>query len=183
LKIDQLGWLDQNSLVVHKLSPNQSQRPNHQPVSLLVVHSISLPPGLFGGQYIEDFFLNRLDPDRHPYFPSIVDQHVSAHLLIKRDGSIVQFVSFLECAWHAGVSQYEGNDNCNDFSIGIEIEGTDHHPFEQIQYAQLAEVTKSLIILYPELTRDRIVGHSDIAPGRKTDPGHGFDWYYFRELL
>ena len=183
MEIDQHGWLSGLNNFERKLSPNHNDRPGQTPISLLVIHSISLPPGLYGGRYVEDFFLNQLDPDQHPYFSSIHDQQVSAHLFIKRDGQIVQFVPFLKRAWHAGRSSYNGSEDCNDFSIGIELEGTDRTPYESAQYERLAEVTKALISIYPEIQLDRLVGHSDIAPERKKDPGPGFDWYYFRGLL
>lgn len=183
MKIDQYGWLDESETVEHKLSPNQNQRPANTPISLLVVHNISLPPGIFGGQFIEDFFLNQLNPDQHPYFPSIFDQKVSSHLLIKRSGKVVQFVSFQQRAWHAGISCFDGDENCNDFSIGIELEGTDHLPYEEIQYLRLGAITTALIMAYPEISIDRMVGHSDIAPTRKTDPGPAFDWRYFKSLI
>ena len=183
MKIDKHGWLSGSAPVTRQLSPNQNDRPANKPVSLLVVHGISLPPGQFGGQYIENFFLNRLDPDQHPYFKSIAEQEVSSHLLIKRDGQVVQFVSFQNRAWHAGISCFDQQENCNDFSIGIELEGTDQLAYEEVQYRQLTAVSRALMTAYPHITADRIVGHSDIAPGRKTDPGPGFDWGYFRTLI
>jgi AmpD protein len=183
LKIDLHGWLNEPEMVERKPSPNQNERPADTPISLLVIHNISLPPGVFGGQFIEDFFLNKLNPDQHPYFASIADQKVSAHLLIKRSGEIVQFVSFQQRAWHAGVSCFNDDENCNNFSIGIELEGTDQQPYEQNQYLQLAAVASALIAEYPEMNIDRMVGHSDIAPTRKTDPGSVFDWHYFKSLV
>lgn len=183
MKIDSHGWLDEPDMVERKRSPNQNERPADKPISLLVIHNISLPPGIFGGQFIEDFFLNQLNPDQHPYFTSIADQKVSAHLLIKRSGEIIQFVSFQQRAWHAGVSCFNNDENCNDFSIGIELEGTDQLPYEQNQYLRLAAVANALISKYPEMSVERMVGHSDIAPNRKTDPGSGFDWYYFKSLI
>ncbi|MBV1913744.1 MAG: 1,6-anhydro-N-acetylmuramyl-L-alanine amidase AmpD [Pseudomonadales bacterium] len=183
MKIDENGWLSGFDSVTHRLTPNQNDRPANTPISLLVVHGISLPPGQFGGQYIEDFFLNQLDPEQHSYFKSICEQQVSSHLLIKRDGEVVQFASFESRAWHAGASCFDQEVNCNDFSIGIELEGTDQLPYEEIQYNQLVAVTHALMAAYPQITTDRIVGHSDIAPGRKTDPGPGFDWNYFRALI
>ena len=183
MEIDKNGWLFGSEPMSRHLSPNQNDRPANTPVSLLVVHGISLPPGKFGGQFIEDFFLNQLDPGQHPYFKSIAEQKVSSHLLIKRDGQLVQFVSFQKRAWHAGVSCFEQEESCNDFSIGIELEGTDELPYEKIQYSQLAAVAHTVMGDYPEITIDRIVGHSDIAPERKTDPGPGFDWRYFKEMV
>jgi len=176
--IDQ-GWLQG----VRRLpSPNQDQRPSDE-IDLLVVHGISLPPGEFGGRWIEDFFLNRLDTQAHPYFDRIRDLRVSAHALIRRDGDITQFVPFYARAWHAGRSSCRGRPACNDFAVGIELEGTDDTAYEPVQYARLAAVTAALMRHYPGLTRDRIVGHSDIAPGRKTDPGPAFDWSGFFKRL
>ena len=157
-------------------SPNANERPDDSPPSLIVLHSISLPPGEFGGTGIEKLFTNTLDPHAHPYFASIATQKVSAHVLIRRDGSIVQFVPFQRRAWHAGASSYEGRENCNDFSIGIELEGTDTVHYEDAQYRVLATLIDALRIAYPTLSKHRIVGHSEIAPGRKTDPGQAFDW-------
>ena len=164
-------------------SPNFGPRPDGVPISLLVVHNISLPPGQFGGPEIEDFFCNRLDHSAHPYFQTIEGVQVSAHLLIRRDGALVQFVSLLERAWHAGRSCFEGQDECNDFSIGIELEGTDDIPYTPEQYRRLAEVADLIMAAWPAITADRITGHCDIAPGRKTDPGPAFDWQYFRAGL
>jgi AmpD protein len=157
-------------------SPNCSARPAGMPVDLLVIHNISLPPGQFGGRWIEDFFLNRLDWHAHDYFATLRDLRVSAHFLVRRDGEVVQFVSCLERAWHAGKSSHLGRVDCNDFSIGVELEGTDHTSFEDAQYRSLQMLTRTLLHHLPDLSWDRIVGHSDIAPGRKTDPGPGFDW-------
>ena len=164
------------------LSPHQNERPNGE-VSLLVVHGISLPPGEFGGPWIDDLFLGRLDPQAHPYFAEIANLQVSAHCLIRRDGEVVQYVSFDARAWHAGVSSFDGRTACNDFAVGIELEGTDTSGYTKAQYLSLAAVTRTLLDLYPQLTPERIVGHSDIAPGRKTDPGEGFDWPLYRRLL
>jgi len=146
------------------------------------VHNISLPPGQFGGTHITDFFLGKLDHSLDPYFESIYQLRVSAHCLIRRDGHIVQYVSFNDKAWHAGVSNYQGREKCNDFSIGIELEGTDDIPYTTEQYQQLSCLSRALIGSYPEL-KNHIVGHSDIAPGRKTDPGAAFDWQYFNALM
>jgi len=165
-------------------SPNQDARPiPASEIDLLVIHSISLPPGAFGGAYIEKFFCNQLDRDAHPYFREISDLRVSAHLLIYRSGERVQFVPFDQRAWHAGESQYQGRSSCNDFSVGIELEGTDQTPYTDTQYVKLVEVTQSLFRSYPRLLPERIVGHGDIAPGRKTDPGASFDWTRYRSLL
>jgi len=164
-------------------SPNCNDRPPETAVSLLVVHNISLPPGEYGTGCIEDFFCNQLAADSHPYFIQIADLRVSAHLLIDREGQLVQFVPFNRRAWHAGASEFEGRTDCNDFSIGIELEGTDHDAYTRPQYQRLAGVARLLIEAYPALTHERITGHSDIAPGRKTDPGPAFEWDYFRSLL
>ena len=174
--IDPCGWLIPAQ---HSLSPNRSERPHHTPISLLVIHNISLPPGQFGGAEIIDFFLNQLDHNQHPYFEQLKQLTVSSHLLIRRDGAVIQFVPFTQCAWHAGVSNFQGRSQCNEFSIGIELEGTDNHPFTAIQYQTLALISKTLMDAYPLITPQHIVGHSDIAPGRKTDPGALFDWQKF----
>ncbi|MYB89360.1 MAG: 1,6-anhydro-N-acetylmuramyl-L-alanine amidase AmpD [Proteobacteria bacterium] len=157
-------------------SPNTDERPGGCQPSVIVLHNISLPPGEFGGPGIEQLFTNQLDPDAHPDFAPIAEHRVSAHVLIRRDGSIVQFVPFHRRAWHAGISSYQGRENCNDFSIGIELEGTDTLPYENGQYQVLATLIDALRIAYPSLSRQRIVGHSEIAPDRKTDPGQAFDW-------
>ena len=164
-------------------SPNRDARPEGCGLDLVVIHGISLPPGEFGGDGIERLFTNTLDPDAHPYFRQIKDLRVSAHLLIRRDGEVVQFVPFQERAWHAGESRFEGRGRCNDFSIGVELEGTDDQPYETVQVERLAEVVRALCAAYPGLSPQRVVGHSDIAPERKTDPGPYFDWEGFRELL
>lgn len=177
-------------IIDHKLSEarwvpsqNYNERPDSNPINMLVVHNISLPPNEFGGAYIEAFFSNGLDSTAHPYFEEIKDLKVSSHLLIKRDGEVVQFVPFNKRAWHAGVSEYCGKTNCNDFSIGVELEGADHIPYTQEQYDKLADVTKCLCQHYPQITLDRIVGHCDIAPERKTDPGPSFDWSRYKQLI
>lgn len=157
-------------------SPNQDGRPDGVEPDLIVVHSISLPPGEYGGPHIAELFTNRLDPAAHPYFAGVADLRVSAHLLIRRDGHIEQFVPFHRRAWHAGQSCYEGRECCNDFSIGIELEGTDEGEYETAQYRSLVDVVEALGRAYPRLSPARIAGHSQIAPGRKTDPGAGFDW-------
>lgn len=164
-------------------SPNADLRPDVSDISLLVIHNISLPPEQFGGPYIEQLFSNNLDPEEHPYFRDIYQLEVSSHLLIDRKGNVIQFVPFDKRAWHAGVSCYQKRHRCNDYSIGIELEGADHIPFTNIQYSVLAGVTQLIINQYQLITRDRIVGHSDIAPGRKTDPGPTFDWHRYRQLL
>lgn len=164
-------------------SPNYNERPTGAVPELLVIHGISLPPGQFGGAHIEQLFENRLDPAEHPYFSTIFELRVSSHLLIRRDGEVIQFVGFDKRAWHAGLSDYQGRQNCNDFSIGIELEGTDDIPYEAVQYHSLAQAIKALLEAYPSLSVQHIVGHSDIAPGRKTDPGPAFDWDRLRQLL
>lgn len=173
------GWCDG---IQHCLSPNFNQRPLGE-VSLLVIHNISLPPGQFGTGKVQAFFQNRLDADEHPYFASIASLKVSAHFFIERDGAVTQFVSCNERAWHAGVSRFVERENCNDFSLGIELEGTDDLPFTALQYAALIELTRQLQAAYPAITLGRICGHSDIAPGRKTDPGPAFDWQRVRMAL
>lgn len=165
------------------LSPNRDQRPDNDTIDLIIIHSISLPPGQYGGDAIERFFTNRLAADEHPYFQQIAEMKVSAHILIKRDGHIIQFVPFHERAWHAGVSSYQAREQCNNFAIGIELEGSDTDKFEQIQYTQLARLILALEQTYPDLHRDAVTGHSDIAPGRKTDPGDRFDWQILNNLL
>ena len=164
-------------------SPNMDDRPEGSDINLLVLHSISLPPGEYGGNSIEQLFTNSLPSDAHPYFQQIHQLEVSAHVLIKRDGSIIQFVPFNKRAWHAGESCYQGNERCNDFSIGIELEGTDTDIFENRQYETLVKLVKALCKHYPSISIQRIAGHSDIAPGRKTDPGSGFDWDRVSALL
>lgn len=172
-------WLAANKC----LSPNYNQRPDGGDISLLVIHNISLPPREYGGCFIEDFFLNRLDHALHPYFATIKGVAVSAHILIKRDGNALQFVNFCDRAWHAGASHFAGLDNCNDFSIGVELEGTDEEPFTPAQYDRLVDLTIDIMNTYPQITPERIVGHSDIAPGRKTDPGAAFDWSAYKARL
>lgn len=166
------GWFQG---IRHCPSPNCNARPQGE-ISLLVVHNISLPPGQFGTGKVQAFFQNRLPVDEHPFYAEIASLQVSAHFFIERDGAVTQFVSCLERAWHAGQSWFDGRDNCNDFSLGIELEGTDDQPYSDAQYASLAELSRQLLAAYPALTAQRIRGHSDIAPGRKTDPGPAFDW-------
>ena len=167
------GWLEGCE---HVASPNYGERPRGSKVELVVVHNISLPPGEFGGPYIADLFTNSLDPQEHPYFEEIAHLRVSAHFLIRRDGDVVQFVSTQDMAWHAGVSQWRSREKCNEFSIGIELEGTDTHLYTREQYARLEEIIRKCRAVHPDIEEDAIVGHSDIAPGRKTDPGESFDW-------
>ena len=174
------GWLSESTKLE---SPNTDKQPNSGDVSLLVIHNISLPPEQFGGPFIGQLFSNCLDGSEHPYFADICHLKVSSHLLIDRDGEITQFVPFDQRAWHAGVSEFEGRSSCNDFSIGIELEGSDNIPYTDTQYAALAKVTALLLAHYPAITSQRIVGHSDIASGRKTDPGPAFDWLRYKEEL
>jgi N-acetyl-anhydromuramoyl-L-alanine amidase len=164
-------------------SPNCDERPPGVEPDLIVVHGISLPPGEFGGPWIDQLFTNVLPPDGHPYFAEVAGLRVSSHLLIRRTGEIVQYVPFQRRAWHAGASSWAGRERCNDYSIGIELEGADHSPYESAQYAMLARVIAVLCRHYPHLTPERVVGHSDIAPGRKTDPGPAFDWPRLRSLV
>lgn len=167
------GWL---SPARHVVSPNCDARPDGTQIDLLVIHGISLPPREYGGGWIDALFTNALDPAAHPYFATIHQSRVSAHLLIDRRGEVTQYVPFPQRAWHAGVSSFDGCPACNDYSIGIELEGCDDMAYEPVQYDRLAAVTTVLMQAFPAITRERIVGHSDIAPGRKTDPGREFDW-------
>jgi len=157
-------------------SPNQDDRPDDAAPDLIIIHGISLPPGEFGGPHIEALFSNSLDPDEHPYFREIDGLKVSSHLLIRRDGEVVQFVPFVRRAWHAGDSVFRGKSCCNDFSIGIELEGTDESPYTDAQYEQIAPAICAIMVAYPDITPRRIAGHCDISPGRKSDPGPAFDW-------
>lgn len=174
------GWLKGVRRVV---SPNCDDRPVDTRISLLVIHGISLPPGQYGGPHIDQLFTNTLNPDEHPYFREIQHLRVSSHLLINRRGMVTQYVPFHKRAWHAGESEFGRRRACNDFSIGIELEGCDEQPYEQVQYQALAAVIKVLRDSWRDIKRDCIVGHCDIAPGRKTDPGRCFDWEYFFNLL
>ena len=157
-------------------SPNCDDRPPGLAADLIILHGISLPPGDYGGPWIDRLFTNRLPADAHPYFAEVAALRVSAHALVRRDGEIVQYVPFHRRAWHAGLSSWQGRERCNDYSIGIEIEGTDASPYETAQYAAVAALIVELCRAYPSLSPDRVVGHSDVAPGRKTDPGVAFDW-------
>ncbi len=163
-------------------SPNFSDRLNEE-ISLLVIHNISLPPGQFGNNFVDQFFTNKLDPNKDPYFEEIYEMKVSSHLFIDREGLLTQFVPFDKAAWHAGVSEFKGRDNCNEFSIGIELEGTDDLEYSSNQYKTLIGVTKALMEAYPNISADNIVGHQDIAPVRKTDPGEAFDWDLYKSSL
>ena len=174
------GWL---ANVEHQPSPHFTPRESCGDISLLVVHNISLPPGQFGGDHITDLFLGQLKVNADPYFEEIAQLQVSAHCLIRRDGQIIQYVSFNDKAWHAGYSVFNAREKCNDFSIGIELEGTDTVPYTEKQYLQLAGLTLTLQRYYPDISSQNIVGHCDIAPERKTDPGESFNWPYFRQCL
>ena len=165
------------------LSPHFDARPAGVLPELLVVHGISLPPGEFGGAWIDRLFTGTLPVDAHPYFREIAGQRVSAHALIRRDGQIVQYVPFGERAWHAGQSAYRGRSGCNDFSIGVELEGTDDTPYTDAQYEALAALSAALLAAYPSLSAQAMAGHNEIAPGRKTDPGPSFNWARLRQLL
>jgi AmpD protein len=167
------GWLENARRAP---SPNCDARPDPDDISLLVLHGISLPPGEFGGPWIDRLFSNTLPSDAHPYFAEIRGSRVSSHLLIRRDGELVQYVPFHLRAWHAGVSSFGGRERCNDYSIGVELEGADTLPYTDAQYQRLEEIIPVLRAAYPAITPQRIVGHCDIAPGRKTDPGPAFDW-------
>lgn len=164
-------------------SPNYDSRPAGVEADLIVVHGISLPPGEFGGPWIDHLFTNTLPAEVHPYFTEVCSLHVSSHLVVKRDGTVTQYVRFTDRAWHAGKSMYQDREACNDFSVGVELEGTDTLPYETAQYGALAQVVAALCAAYPRLSPDRLVGHSDIAPGRKTDPGPAFDWQLARSLI
>lgn len=164
-------------------SPNQDERPSGCSVDLLVIHNISLPPGEFGGPWIDHLFHNQLDSSLHPYFQEIHQLRVSSHLLIRRDGQLIQYVPLNLRAWHAGHSTFQGRERCNDFSIGIELEGTDDLPYTDAQYATLIKTTREILARFPDITPDRIVGHADISPGRKTDPGVAFDWHRYQQML
>ena len=178
-RLDAAGVLGAASYIP---SPNFDDRPDGASIDLLVVHNISLPPGEFGGPGIIELFTNRLDPNAHPYYRQIADAKVSSHFLIRRDGELIQFVPCSRRAWHAGLSEWQGRSRCNDFSVGVELEGTDDQTFADSQYATLAALASVLLATYP--IRD-CVGHSDIAvpPGRKSDPGPHFDWDRFRAML
>lgn len=164
-------------------SPHFNERPDPKDISLLVIHYISLPPEQFGENFIDLFFQGKLDPDVHPYFQEIKDLRVSAHCLINRQGEITQYVNFNQMAWHAGLSCFEGREKCNEFSIGIELEGSNNQPFTEAQYQTLAKLTRAIQAEYPLITEHRITGHQHISPGRKQDPGRYFAWDYYHLLL
>lgn len=164
-------------------SPNFNERPDEENISLIVIHCISLPPKKYGGNYVENFFLNKLCISDHEYFVKIKDLKVSPHLYIKRDGEIIQFIPFNKRAWHAGESNFRGVSNCNDYSIGIELEGAEDDFFSKAQYSALIRVTKVIIKKYPLINKQNIIGHSDISPGRKSDPGKNFEWGSYLESI
>jgi AmpD protein len=180
LTIDSTGWLQTVEVI---RSPNYDARPDETSIKLIVIHGISLPPAEFGGGYIQDLFCNRLDPNAHEYFATVSDLKVSSHCLILRDGNIIQFVSFFDRAWHAGVSSWRDEQACNNFSIGIELEGTDDLIYTDAQYLQLNRLISCLRSNYSTIESDALCGHCDIAPGRKTDPGPAFEWPRLLQLL
>ena len=178
--------VDENGLVAAARqvpSPNRDARPPDCQPELIVLHGISLPPGEFGGRWIDDFFTNCLDRSAHPYFDEICRLQVSSHLLIRRDGTLVQYVPLSMRAWHAGDSHWRGRDQCNDFSIGIELEGTDDLPYSDAQYHALEELLPGLYEAVPSLAKGEVVGHCHISPGRKSDPGPSFDWNRLQQLV
>lgn len=181
MKINKQSGLIENAIIT--LSPNYDKRPDQHDLSGIVIHNISLPPGKFGDTFIDDLFLNKLDCSAHPYFEQLDGLKVSSHILIRRNGEVVQFVPFHQRAWHAGISQWQGREKCNDFTIGIELEGCDDKPFAEVQYTELVQVIKALCHVYPKLTYEKITGHEHIAPGRKTDPGPYFDWQKLTTML
>ena len=174
------GWVEEAQKIS---SPNFNDRPKDVTINLVVIHCISLPPGKYGSNDIDNFFQNNLDVTKHEYFKSIASLKVSSHFLIERTGILKQFVSTNSRAWHAGESSFQGKNNCNDFSIGIELEGTDNSIFEDVQYSKLIELTRTLMQNYPKISKERIVGHSFIAPGRKSDPGIYFDWKNYKSEI
>lgn len=180
LRVDAEGWF---AGIRRAPSPHADERPPGGRAELVVIHGVSLPPGEFGGPWVEDFFVGRLDVSRHPYFAEIATLRVAPHVFVQRNGAAVQFVSCLRRAWHAGRSQWHGREECNDFSIGIELEGTDDIPYTDMQYGALAQLVPALRKAYPDIGDDAVVGHCDVAPGRKTDPGPAFDWQRLARLL
>ncbi len=175
--------MDYFSAAERKYSPFFDARPDNEVVSLLVIHNISLPPGQFGTKGVEQLFTGTLDSSEHPFYAQIAHLRVSAHCVIRRDGKVEQYVPFTQRAWHAGISSFQGRNKCNDYAIGIEMEGTDDIAFTAQQYDALIAVTEQIIKDFPHISLGRIVGHNDIAPGRKTDPGPCFDWAYYRQKL
>ena len=178
--IPESNLLDEAKII---LSPNCDDRPDSSSISLIIIHSISLPPSVFGGSYVEEFFLNKLKKSENDYINNLRNTKVSSHLYIKRTGEIIQFVNFNKRAWHAGKSTFENTSNCNDYSIGIELEGFDDIVYEDIQYEKLSKIIKALLDFYPRISTDRIVGHSDVSPQRKSDPGPLFDWKRLKSML
>lgn len=176
-----VSYLYKNAELKH--SPFYDERPDESDVSVLVIHNISLPPGQFGTNGIEQLFTGTLDPKEHAFYAEIAHLRVSAHCVIKRDGSVEQYVPFHQRAWHAGISSFQGREKCNDYAIGIELEGTDDMPYTDAQYVSLVDVSADIINLFPKITLGRIVGHNDVAPGRKTDPGVAFNWTGYRQAL
>ena len=176
------GWL-QGAAVRHLPSPHCDLRPAGEIISLLVIHNISLPPGEYGSCHVDALFCNELNPTAHPYFATLAGLRVSAHVLVDRQGLVTQYVPFGLRAWHAGASRFGERERCNDFSIGIELEGSDEQPYEEAQYQSLAAISQCLLLEYPAINRHNIVGHCHIAPGRKTDPGPAFDWSRYRDSL
>lgn len=181
MKVDTTTGLTEGA--TWRTSPNADERPAGAVPELVVIHNISLPPGEFGGPWIDALFTNRLPARHHPYFAAIADLQVSAHAMIRRDGELIQYVPWHRRAWHAGLSCWNGRERCNDFSVGIELEGTDDQPYEPAQYGRLIELLVALFEAYPTLVPERVVGHADISPGRKTDPGESFDWRRLRAEL
>lgn len=179
MKINAQGLIEG---IPYRASPNCDDRPEGSDAEVLIIHAISLPPGEFSGDDVEHLFCNTLDCSIHPFYEELRDLEVSAHLFIRRDGAVLQFVPLDKRAWHAGESEIEGRTRVNDFSIGIELEGSDDQPFEEAQYRALAAVTAALLAHYPSMNTSRIYAHSQIAPGRKTDPGPHFDWDYYLSL-
>lgn len=177
------GWLEQDNNLRYCVSPFYNQRPNVDDIDLLVIHNISLPPGEFGTPYVDELFTGCLNPHAHPSLKELAQVRVSSHFLIDRKGRVRQYVSVWDRAWHAGRSSYQGRENCNDFSIGIELEGSDYTAFTENQYRRLSQLCSILIDVLPNVTPQRITGHSDIAPGRKTDPGPYFDWKRLQRSL
>lgn len=179
--------IDENDEWIHGVrivkSPNFDVRPDPDDIELLVIHGISLPPKEYGGRYIDQLFTNSLNPEQHPYFAEIQHLRVSSHFFIDREGQLTQYVPLCDRAWHAGESSFNERTTCNDFSIGIELEGCDEQAYCEVQYRELAEITNTICRRWRKITKDRIVGHSDIAPGRKTDPGPEFDWDYYYSLI
>lgn len=180
LEITADHWLEPVRRVV---SPNQDARPRGYDITLLVIHAISLPPGEFGTGAVEKLFTNSLDSGAHPSYSSLDGVHVSSHVLIERDGKTTQFVPFVRRAWHAGESSFQGQSDCNNFGIGVELEGTEHVPFTESQYSALVAIARILMVHYPRIQPHRIVGHNEIAPDRKWDPGQQFDWQLFMNRL